>query len=87
MPEIVQMWDVSSDSGNHYHVSQLEEGSYQCSCLGWTRHVPRRDCKHIQWVLMYGSTVHGPIKVLTVDPMLMAMAKAQRRAAKKGVAS
>jgi hypothetical protein len=31
----------------YYTVSGRPDGEFECSCLGWTRHTPRRDCKHI----------------------------------------
>ena len=57
----------------------MTDGSFQCSCLGWTRHVPRVDCKHIL-------TAREGLGV-PIDPLIHAIGKAQRRAAKKGVAS
>ena len=47
-------WKVNSDtSGSVYIVSKgydpvTDEERFGCSCLGWTRHTPRRDCKHIK---------------------------------------
>lgn len=39
---------VQSDNGpSQYVISRLSSGEFACSCMGWTRHVPRRDCKHI----------------------------------------
>lgn len=46
--------------------------TYECSCIGWTRHTPRRDCKHIMWVRNGGGR--------EIDPCVMAMLKAQRKA-------
>ena len=45
-------WDVPSDSNpaKSYVVSEDWEGNYACSCPAWTRHTPRRDCKHIKRV-------------------------------------
>jgi len=44
----VKRWVVPSSSGNgEYIVGQDKDGNWGCSCIGWTRHVPRRDCKHI----------------------------------------
>jgi hypothetical protein len=44
-----EQWEVPSNSNpaNSYKVSLTESGEYQCSCMGWTRHMPRRDCSHI----------------------------------------
>lgn len=69
-----KQWEVESTSSNATHtVSLMGDGTYQCSCIGWTRHVPRRDCKHITWVRNGGGR--------EIDPLAMAMLKAQRRAA------
>ena len=47
----LKRWVVPSDSGPGNHiVGQDAEGNYGCDCVGWTRHMPRRDCKHIQKV-------------------------------------
>jgi len=47
-----RQWDVPSDSNpaKSYVVSEDWEGNYACSCPAWTRHTPRRDCKHIRRV-------------------------------------
>lgn len=41
---------VKSSSGASNYIISVEGREWQCSCLGWTRHVPRRDCKHIRGV-------------------------------------
>jgi len=44
----VDRWVVSSSSGDgDYIVARDKDGNWACSCIGWTRHVPRRDCRHI----------------------------------------
>jgi len=44
----VQRWVVpSSSGGGDYIVGRTSEGEYGCSCPGWVKHYPRRDCKHI----------------------------------------
>lgn len=44
-------WCIYSErSGNHI-VSLCDDGTYQCDCVGWTRHMPRRNCKHIWQVI------------------------------------
>jgi len=40
----------SPNSGSHI-VSKVDDGSYACDCIGWTRHYPRINCKHIREVL------------------------------------
>jgi hypothetical protein len=78
---IVAQYEVKSEtSGSTYIVSLDGNGDYSCGCLGWTRHVPRRNCKHIDWVIAFGPG--------EMDPLLASMRKVQRRAAaKKGVAA
>jgi hypothetical protein len=40
----------SSSTDGYYTVAQDGEGNFACSCIGWTRHTPRTDCKHIKQV-------------------------------------
>lgn len=48
MPEYRAQYSVpSSDGRRHYTISYTDQNEWQCSCLGWTRHVPRSDCRHI----------------------------------------
>jgi hypothetical protein len=45
----LNQWKWPSSSGKkEYTISLTYDGEYQCSCLGWTRHVPRKDCTHIR---------------------------------------
>lgn len=73
----LKQWCVESESSSaEYTVSlcqsQGTDGQYYtCSCVGWTRHFPRRDCKHILWVRNGGGR--------EIDPCVMAMLKAQRK--------
>lgn len=48
--KVYRRWRVNSDSGRKYVVVQLYNGTYQCSCPGWTRHTPRKPCKHIRHI-------------------------------------
>lgn len=50
MPKYINQWNVPSDSdpSKNYVVSLTYENEWQCSCFGWTRHFPRKDCKHIR---------------------------------------
>ena len=42
-------WSVESNSSDRqYTVSEMHTGEFQCSCMGWTRHMPRKDCTHIR---------------------------------------
>jgi hypothetical protein len=46
-----ERWAVPSDSQEgHYTVAVDVDGNFACGCLGWTRHMPRTDCKHIKEV-------------------------------------
>lgn len=77
MPLIVEQFSVESDSspGRFYTVSQMDDASWQCSCVGWTRHVPRRDCKHI--------AVAREGHAATIDPLLALVAKARHKESRK----
>uniref|UniRef100_A0A6M3LUJ5 SWIM-type domain-containing protein n=2 Tax=viral metagenome TaxID=1070528 RepID=A0A6M3LUJ5_9ZZZZ len=46
----LNQWIVPSDSdpNRNYTISLTYNEEWQCSCRGWTSHVPRRDCKHIR---------------------------------------
>ena len=49
MPEYRRQWQVlSSDGKRTYTVSVTVDYVWSCSCIGWTRHMPRKDCKHIK---------------------------------------
>lgn len=78
MAQIFEQWKVESESNPNksYVVSALNDGTYSCACVGWTRHVPRRDCKHIRWVKDHGA--------MPIDPVLMAMERAQRKVERQG---
>lgn len=72
-----RQWDVPSDSNpaKSYVVSEDREGHYACSCPAWTRHTPRRDCKHIRRVKegQYperGAPLSGPVKTAPAAPQL-----------------
>ena len=42
----------SSSSNSTYVVSQRENSqSWECGCPGWTMHMPRRNCKHLNEML------------------------------------
>jgi len=58
----VKKWYVpSSSSGDTYTVGLRDDGEYQCGCIGWTRHMPRRDCKHIRGIKnQNGGLFYGP---------------------------
>lgn len=57
----VSRWRHRSNSGKLYVViAKIAKGlgkdcrfpglEFQCSCPGWTMHVPRKDCKHIRHI-------------------------------------
>ena len=41
----------SSSSQRTHIVAQYDYEDFACSCIGWTRHYPRRNCKHIKQVI------------------------------------
>jgi len=48
MVDYLKRWEVESSDGKRtYTVSVTKDGVWSCACVGWTRHMPRRDCKHI----------------------------------------
>jgi hypothetical protein len=81
-------WAAPSSSSNDYYIvaepedptetnsSKDEFGrgpSLACGCLGWTRHMPRTDCKHIREVRFLIMGRHANAKTLEqaiVDRML-----------------
>ena len=48
MANYVKKYEVQGSAKKPYIVSFSDEGGWACSCIGWTRHVPRKDCKHIK---------------------------------------
>ena len=48
----VNRWEVPSQSNpdSAYVVGQKEDGTWGCACPAWTRHTPRKDCKHIRLI-------------------------------------
>jgi len=60
MTVYMRQWNIESFTipGKEYKVSQLKDGSYQCSCPNWIYR--RRQCKHINAVMKMGITQHVP---------------------------
>lgn len=79
MPVSFEYWKVESDSspGKFYTVSHYNDDSWACSCVGWTRHVPRRDCRHITYVKGGGAVVYDPL----ARAVTLAMKRSERKAA------
>lgn len=48
MANWLKKWEVQGSAKKPYIVSYSDEGGWGCSCIGWTRHMPRKDCKHIR---------------------------------------
>jgi len=46
----LNQWEAPSKSNpsKKYIISLTYDGEWQCSCKGWTMHVPRKDCIHIR---------------------------------------
>ena len=61
-------WAVSGSAATPYTVSEATDGNWACSCMNWTRTVPREDCKHVMRVkLMTATPIPVPInKSLTL---------------------
>lgn len=51
MPKWVQQWKVQGSAKDPYTVSRGDDGTWACSCIGWVRHMPRKDCKHIKEII------------------------------------
>ena len=58
---------VPSESSNkEYVVTQFDDAPFDvehhpewtCGCIGWTRHFPRRDCRHILYAQSGGATTY-----------------------------
>lgn len=50
----IEQWHVKSSSGSKvYTVSRADDGTWGCSCLGWTR--GRNECKHIRAIKAAGN--------------------------------
>lgn len=77
-------WKVPSETccERFYVVSEMADKSWQCSCTGWTRHVPRRDCKHILYVRTFGGGIpYDPLLASVIQLRRAAERKAQKEAA------
>ncbi len=86
---ILEQFKVDSESspGAFYVVSKVmnndtNETFWQCSCIGWTRHVPRRDCKHITYHRTFGGRAYDPL----VASILKVRKAAERKAEKARLA-
>jgi hypothetical protein len=89
-----QWWVDSESSGTTYLVSlkMTDQLYYECSCIWWTRHVPRRDCKHILWVRNGGGEEIDPMRfdpgwqstTLDLDELLFNWPDIQPYQTKKG---
>ena len=62
--EYLNQWTVPSDSNpsDSYTVSLTYDGKWQCSCKGWTMHVPRKDCKHIRRIKEDPEALKGGVR-------------------------
>ena len=43
-----KQWQVQGSASAPYTVSVDWNSNWACSCVGWIRHFPRQDCKHIK---------------------------------------
>ena len=67
-------WAVpSSSSDGYYTVGEDQDGNFACSCIGWTHHMPRTDCKHIRevhYLLTGKSSSAKTIEDLMIERMM-----------------
>ncbi len=48
----IEKYSSYSEISKRSHIfSKCEDGTYACDCIGWTRHYPRIDCRHILEVI------------------------------------
>jgi hypothetical protein len=75
--DIVERWEVESENtpGKRYTLCKLVDETWTCSCPHWTRRIPRKNCKHIDYHLTLGAG-----RALTTDPLLMSLIKLNRKA-------
>lgn len=73
----VQFWKVRSDSNpdKTHTVGLTDDRIYGCTCVGWTRHFPRRDCRHI----LYVKSGHGENYDPLLRSMTLTLAKEERK--------
>lgn len=58
-------WKVPNSAHTKSYIVSLPALTvYECSCTGWTSHVPRKDCKHIRLVRAHEKQVAEKIKNL-----------------------
>lgn len=60
--KLYQVRSFSSPSAAYVVALRADSGSWECSCPAWTRHTPRKNCKHINLVLqqLYGPKPNIP---------------------------
>jgi hypothetical protein len=66
-----RQWDVGSftdPSKKPYKVSERYNGTWECSCPAWTRHMPRADCKHIAQIKLLQAKVPNNIVMMPTPP-------------------
>lgn len=64
----LNQWSVPSNSNpsESYTISLTYEGEWQCSCKGWTQHVPRKDCTHIRQLKADPDALSGGVRFALV---------------------
>jgi hypothetical protein len=70
---------ASSTRNETYTVSRHNDRHvWECSCLGWTRHVPRRDCRHVdeaRAVVEHGASIRAVVLCPAGEALRASMAK------------
>lgn len=87
-------WEVPSSStpDTLYIVAMSEHGDWACGCIGWTRHYPRKDCRHITLVKKVepvdtSRQIAPPKAPLPTGPKFAALSKRELNAIEKSLKS
>lgn len=65
----------SQTSKTSHIISKCDDGSYACDCIGWIRHYPRINCKHIIEVIR---TNPEPLDMVNWDKLKMKKEKIKK---------
>ena len=51
MSQYIKRWLVPASNGSNHIVALDWNNHHACDCIGWIRHSPRIECRHIKMVL------------------------------------